>query len=262
MSDSRRRETALRAIRWVLAGTVFTGWVTLSFDGLAELGRQVVGWSTGKALLLPLTVDALAALAFIDHALYGRRRAMVVAIAAAGVSVAGNGAAWLYAQGMISVTAVAVILVAGIAPAAGVVALDLLTRDDGRAEPSTPGTTPRAASNTGSSEAGFLPSSSPKASSNGSGTGRGASGSRTIPRRSGGATAAGSASPGPDTESMAQLLAGHPRFEAGMSGRAVERLIRGEQPDGLGLAIKTERVKVVKARAEELSGSGDPVVVG
>lgn len=125
-AENASKNAWMRAAQWTLAGCVFAGWVLLSFDGLAELGREVVDWDTRKALFLPLTVDALAAMAFLMYGRTGRPEPLVVAIGAAVVSVTGNGAAWLYSTDMATPGPAAVFLVSGLAPVCGVVALHLL----------------------------------------------------------------------------------------------------------------------------------------
>lgn len=193
-SSSSTRDNLEIAARWVLGVCIFTGWAVLSFDGWAELGRQVVGWDSQKALLLPLTVDALVAVTFLMAA---RAREtdwalLAVAAGAAMVSLTGNGVAWLYSTGMAVPGPVAVFVVSALAPACGLVFLHLIMRRSSTCSPTQPKTrTDRQAG--GVTESTTTPAASSSVASGGS-PGARSSGTASTRSRS---TAAGAGSRSP-----------------------------------------------------------------
>jgi hypothetical protein len=86
--------------RRVIIALLAVGAVAASFTALTMLALQT-GWHPSIAWLLPLCIDALAAMALIEYARGAGRRALVVATGAIALSIAGNAAAHLFEAGML-----------------------------------------------------------------------------------------------------------------------------------------------------------------
>ena len=159
------------------------GALVASFIFLTDLALQT-GWPAPAAPLLPLCIDALAAMALTQYRAGGNRTAAAVAVGAIAVSALGNAASHWFASGLLEPGWLAVTLV-GVVPAVSLgLCVHLTVPRKGAAGWDSPQSEPRDVEVPVPVGAGSPTVSRSATPARGSGTARGVSATGTARRRS------------------------------------------------------------------------------